>query len=92
MDAILAFSSWEHRHLTDEAWLILSGGGTMEVEADMEKIMKFELGPGDIILIPANRHHRFICAADKRVKFLRLLPDISGWKSIYRKRKEMAPV
>ncbi len=88
--AILDFSSQIHHHLTDEIWFVTEGRGLMEIDANDGHVMQCHLEPGDLILIPAFRHHRFIAPSDSRFSFVRLLPDISGWRSIYRRSIALA--
>jgi len=92
LEAILDFSSQDHRHLTGEAWHVLDGRGKMEIFPEKDLLVNFELEPGDFIFIPANLYHRFFCNPDTHFRFLRLVTDISGWKSIYRKKKELSSI
>lgn len=55
-----AQSTQRHYHrLSEEIYLILEGGGTMELDGETR-----EVGPGEAILIPAGAWHELLAGAD----------------------------
>ncbi len=50
----------EHCHLEDEVRLLLEGQGLYDVRGRDEQWLRVWVQPGDLIVIPAKRYHRFL--------------------------------
>jgi 1,2-dihydroxy-3-keto-5-methylthiopentene dioxygenase len=46
--------------------------------------MRVVVEPGDLIVVPARRHHRFMLTEKKSIRCVRLFKDQSGWTPHYR--------
>ena len=46
--------------------------------------MRVLVEAGDLIIVPAKRHHRFELTADKTIRCVRLFQDAAGWVPHYR--------
>jgi quercetin dioxygenase-like cupin family protein len=58
-----------HSHDWEHEVYVLDGDGKVRYEDREEKI-----GPGDAILIPANRKHQFQAGSERTLKFLCMVP------------------
>ena len=47
----------EHSHSEDEVRLVLSGGGVFDVRTRDDRWMRIIVRTGDLIVVPAQRHH-----------------------------------
>lgn len=74
----------EHYHDEDEVRFVLSGGGIFDIRSKDDRWMRVEVEPGDLIIVPAKRHHRFFLTEVKAIHCLRLFQDPSGWVAHYR--------
>ena len=45
---------------------------------------RVEVEPGDLLLVPANRYHRFLLTDARHIRCVRLYKDESGWVPVYR--------
>src|SRR5690349_10938243 len=59
-EATIAREIDEHLHLLDEVRLFLEGEGVYDVRARDERWVRIWVGPGDILVIPERRYHRFL--------------------------------
>ncbi|ACY16746.1 1,2-dihydroxy-3-keto-5-methylthiopentene dioxygenase [Haliangium ochraceum] len=84
LDAICAKFIDEHLHDEDEVRFVLEGEGVFEIRARDERWMKVEVEPGDLIIVPAKRYHRFYLSDSKTIRCVRLFRDKSGWVPHYR--------
>jgi len=89
-DALCQKFVGEHLHTDDEVRFVLQGSGVFEIRSEDDKWMKVIVEPGDFILVPANRFHRFYLTDEKRIQCVRLFKDQSGWAPLYRKDLEAA--
>ena len=74
----------EHYHDEDEVRFVLSGGGIFDIRSTDDRWMRVEVEPGDLIIVPAKRHHRFFLTEAKAIHCVRLFQDPSGWVAHYR--------
>lgn len=77
----------EHLHTDDEVRFVLSGAGIFDIRSADDRWMRVEVEPGDLIVVPANRHHRFLLTDARNIRCVRLFKDRSGWAPIYRARE-----
>lgn len=84
LDAILAKFDREHLHTDDEVRYVLEGEGIFDIRARDDRWMRVVVGPGDLIVVPRNRHHRFFLGPDRTIRAIRLFEDQAGWVPHYR--------
>jgi len=83
-DAICAKFDKEHIHTADEVRLVVSGSGIFDIRDLDDQWIRIEVHHGDLLIVPANRNHRFMLTASKEIRCLRLFQDKDGWSPIYR--------
>lgn len=87
LDAICAKFADEHLHDDDEVRFVLEGEGIFDIRSRDDRWMRVVVEPGDLIVVPAGRHHRFLLTEAKRIRCVRLFKDTSGWVPHYRHAK-----
>jgi len=83
LDAMLHKFSSEHWHDEDEVRFIVEGRGVFHIHPPGEPVLAVEVGPGDVIRVPAGTHHWFDLCADRRIRAIRLFKDKAGWTPHY---------
>jgi 1,2-dihydroxy-3-keto-5-methylthiopentene dioxygenase len=84
LDAICAKFVDEHFHDDDEVRFVLEGEGIFDIRSKDDQWMRVVVERGDLIVVPANRHHRFLLTEIKQIRCVRLFKDASGWTPHYR--------
>lgn len=84
LDVICAKFIDEHLHEDDEVRFVLEGAGIFDIRSQDDVWMRLEVGPGDLIIVPKDLHHRFMLGEDKHIRCVRLFKDPSGWVPVYR--------
>jgi len=84
LDAICAKFADEHLHLDDEVRYVLEGEGIFDIRSADDRWMRVTVQKGDLIVVPANLHHRFLLTDQKSIRCVRLFKDASGWVPHYR--------
>jgi 1,2-dihydroxy-3-keto-5-methylthiopentene dioxygenase len=84
LDALFAKFYKEHLHTDDEARYILKGAGIFDIRSQDDEWMRVHVEPGDLIIIPANRYHRFKLTDEKTITAIRLFKDNPSWTPVYR--------
>lgn len=84
LDEICAKFVDEHYHDEDEVRFVLDGGGIFDIRSRNDRWMRIEVGKGDLIVVPKDRHHRFFLTDQKMIHCVRLFQDASGWVPHYR--------
>jgi len=74
----------EHLHTEDEARFVLEGEGVFDIRSDGDAWMRVKVEKGDLIVVPAQRYHRFELTGSKTIRCVRLFQDRSGWVPHYR--------
>jgi 1,2-dihydroxy-3-keto-5-methylthiopentene dioxygenase len=74
----------EHFHDDDEVRFVLEGEGVFDIRSRDDRWMRVLVQPGDLIVVPAQRHHRFMLTDTKAIRCVRLFKDASGWVPHYR--------
>jgi 1,2-dihydroxy-3-keto-5-methylthiopentene dioxygenase len=90
LDAICAKFVDEHSHDEDEVRFVLEGEGIFDIRSNDDRWMRIVVQPGDLIVVPAGRHHRFLLTDAKRIRCVRLFRDKSGWVPHYREAQASA--
>jgi 1,2-dihydroxy-3-keto-5-methylthiopentene dioxygenase len=83
LDAMLNRFNSEHWHDEDEVRFIIEGRGVFHVHPSGAPVFAVEVGPGDLIRVPAGIHHWFDLCADRRIRAIRLFRDPAGWAPHY---------
>lgn len=84
LDAICAKFDDEHLHDDDEVRFVLQGEGVFDIRSRDDRWMRVVVRPGDLIVVPKDRYHRFELTESKTIRCVRLFRDRSGWVPHYR--------
>jgi 1,2-dihydroxy-3-keto-5-methylthiopentene dioxygenase len=84
LDAVCAKFDKEHYHTEDEVRFVLDGDGIFDVRDEGNQWIRIEVTEGDIIVIPANKYHRFYLTDRKHIRCMRLFANHDGWAPVYR--------
>jgi 1,2-dihydroxy-3-keto-5-methylthiopentene dioxygenase len=84
LEAICAKFIDEHLHDDDEVRFILAGEGIFDIRSRTDRFMRVVVERGDLIVVPALRHHRFQLTDLRAIRAVRLFKDASGWVPRYR--------
>ena len=84
LDAICAKFDVEHAHAADEVRFVLDGDGIFDIRSDTDRWMRVVVEAGDLIVVPAGRHHRFLLTDARSIRCARLFKDTGGWVPLYR--------
>jgi 1,2-dihydroxy-3-keto-5-methylthiopentene dioxygenase len=84
LDVICAKFDQEHYHTEDEVRFVVAGEGIFDVRDDGDRWIRIEVSEGDMIVIPARKHHRFYLTDQKRIRCMRLFANHDGWAPLYR--------
>jgi 1,2-dihydroxy-3-keto-5-methylthiopentene dioxygenase len=88
LDVVCAKFADEHLHTDDEVRYVLEGEGIFDIRSADDRWMRVTVQPGDLIVVPADLHHRFFLTEEKRIRCVRLFKDASGWVPHYRDNNE----
>jgi 1,2-dihydroxy-3-keto-5-methylthiopentene dioxygenase len=88
LDAICAKFVDEHHHDADEVRFVLEGEGIFDIRDSADAWMRVVVEAGDLIVVPAGRHHRFLLTDAKMIRCVRLFKDTAGWVPHYRAPEE----
>lgn len=88
LDAICAKFVDEHHHDEDEVRFVLEGEGVFDIRSRDDRWMRVTVTPGDLIVVPKERHHRFFLTDSKTIRCVRLFQDQAGWVPHYRDAAE----
>lgn len=84
LPAILARFQDEHLHTDDEVRFVLSGAGIFDIRSVDDRWMRVVVEPGDLLVVPKDRHHRFLLTEEQQIRCVRLFQDQAGWVPVYR--------
>lgn len=84
LDALCAKFVGEHLHTDDEVRYVLEGEGIFDLRSQDDRWMRVTVEPGDLLVVPAKLHHRFLLTERKHIRCVRLFKDSSGWVPQYR--------
>jgi 1,2-dihydroxy-3-keto-5-methylthiopentene dioxygenase len=74
----------EHLHTDDEVRYVLEGEGIFDIRSAEDRWMRVTVEKGDLLVVPADRYHRFLLTEQKHIRCVRLFKDASGWVPQYR--------
>ena len=86
LETICAKFDAEHYHTEDEVRFVVEGDGIFDVRDDGDRWIRIEVAEGDIIVIPARKHHRFYLTERKNIRCMRLFVNHEGWAPLYREQ------
>lgn len=78
----------EHLHTDDEVRYVLEGEGIFDLRSTADRWMRVTVEQGDLLVVPANLHHRFMLTERKQIRCVRLFKDSAGWVPHYRDQPE----
>lgn len=84
LDTICAKFDREHYHTEDEVRFVVAGAGIFDVRDEGDQWIRIEVSEGDMIVIPANKYHRFYLTDRKHIRCMRLFANHDGWAPLYR--------
>lgn len=84
LEAICAKFVAEHFHDDDEVRFVLEGEGIFDIRSNEDQWMRVLVEKGDLIVVPKDRHHRFLLTDSRRIRCVRLFKDTNGWVPHYR--------
>lgn len=84
LEGICAKFKDEHLHTDDEVRFVLDGEGIFDIRSQDDRWMRVVVQQGDLLVVPANLHHRFFLTDEKSIRCVRLFKDASGWVPHYR--------
>lgn len=91
LDSICAKFLDEHHHTEDEVRFVLDGDGLFDIRSTDDRWMRVLVEPGDLIVVPALRKHRFLLTDRRAIRCVRLFQDRAGWIPHYRIASGDAP-
>jgi 1,2-dihydroxy-3-keto-5-methylthiopentene dioxygenase len=84
LEGVLQKFDPEHHHEDDEVRFVLEGEGVFDVRSLDERWMRIIVEPGDLLVVPKGKHHRFELTDKKTIRCVRLFKDPAGWVAVYR--------
>lgn len=84
LQAICDKFAGEHLHTDDEVRFVLAGEGVFDIRDEADRWMQVTVEAGDLIVVPADRYHRFTLTAAQHIRCVRLFKDRGGWVPHYR--------
>ena len=84
LDVVLKKFDPEHHHEDDEVRFVLEGEGVFDIRSNDDKWMRVVVEPGDLLVVPKGKHHRFELTEKRTIRCVRLFKDPAGWTAIYR--------
>ena len=84
LEAICQKFDDEHLHSEDEVRFVLEGEGIFDIRSRDDRWMRVKVEAGDLIVVPADRYHRFELTSLQTIHCVRLFQDTSGWVPQYR--------
>lgn len=74
----------EHLHTEDEVRFVLKGAGIFDIRSADDRWMRVVVTPGDLLVVPRDKYHRFLLTDESQIRCVRLFQDKAGWTPIYR--------
>lgn len=84
LEVVCAKFADEHLHTDDEVRYVLEGEGVFDIRSRDDRWIRVVVESGDLIVVPANLHHRFFLTEAKHIRCVRLFKDSAGWVPHYR--------
>ena len=74
----------EHLHTDEEIRFVVGGAGIFDLRDTTDQWMRVHVEAGDLIIVPANKYHRFTLDEQRTITCKRLFQDTSGWTPVPR--------
>lgn len=74
----------EHLHTDEEIRFVVDGSGIFDLRDADDRWMRVHLVPGDLIIVPPNKYHRFTLDEQKTITCKRLFQNQDGWEALNR--------
>jgi 1,2-dihydroxy-3-keto-5-methylthiopentene dioxygenase len=87
-EATIAREIDEHLHLSQEVRFFLEGEGVYDVRARDERWIRVWVGPGDVLVIPEKRYHRFLPGTQTAIRYFQIYAERGGLTPLYRASSE----
>ena len=84
LDILLKEYFQEHCHEAEEIRFVTHGTGVFDVRNLHNQWIRIYVAPGDLLVIPAQRFHRFTLDANQFIVMKRLYKSMDGWDPIIR--------
>ncbi len=84
LDGLLGKFRAEHLHTEDEVRFVLAGEGIFDIRSVDDRWMRVVVEAGDLLVVPKDRHHRFLLTEQQAIRCVRLFQDPAGWTPVYR--------
>lgn len=84
LSALCAKFADEHLHTDDEVRYVLEGEGIFDIRSVDDRWMRVTVEAGDLLVVPAQLHHRFLLTDRQHIRCVRLFKDRGGWVPHYR--------
>ena len=79
LEALCAKFFVEHLHTDEEIRFVVAGSGIFDLRDVHDRWMRVHVVPGDLIIVPAQKYHRFTLDAQQTITCKRLFQDTRGW-------------
>lgn len=74
----------EHLHTDEEIRFVVEGAGIFDLRDKNDQWLRVHVQQGDLIIVPANKWHRFTLDAARTITCKRLFKDTAGWVPVPR--------
>lgn len=74
----------EHLHTDEEIRFVVGGSGIFDLRDKDDVWMRVHVVPGDLIIVPKDKYHRFTLDEARTITCKRLFQDTSGWTPVDR--------
>jgi len=84
LDGLCAKFFTEHLHTDEEIRFVTDGAGIFDLRDEADAWLRVHVEAGDLIIVPANKYHRFTLDEQRTITCKRLFQDDSGWTPVNR--------
>ena len=74
----------EHLHTDEEIRFVIAGSGFFDLRDKADAWMRVHVEAGDMIIVPADKYHRFALDSAATITCKRLFQDDGGWTPVNR--------
>ena len=84
LDALLEKFFHEHLHTDEEIRFVVDGEGIFDLRDVDDRWMRVHVVPGDLLIVPAHKYHRFSLTETRSITCKRLFQSQDGWAAVFR--------